>query len=108
MTVYVIADIKITDDKWVPDYAASVHAFVHQHGGKYLSRSANVKTLEGKPRDTTLIALMAFPTARAAQAFVADPQYAPYVTARQGGSVSEFRLIDDTDVAGTIPYLAKG
>ena len=51
---------------------------------------------------------MAFPTARAAQAFVADPQYAPYVTARQGGSVSEFRLIDDTDVAGTIPYLAKG
>jgi uncharacterized protein (DUF1330 family) len=108
MTVYVIADIKITDDKWVPAYAASVHGLVHKHGGKYLSRSGNVKTLEGKPRATTLIALMAFPTAGAARAFVTDPEYAPFVAARQDGSVSEFQLIDDTDVAGTIPYLAKG
>ena len=49
MTAYVIADIKVTDDKWVPAYAASVHDLVHKHGGKYLSRSGNVKTLEGKP-----------------------------------------------------------
>ena len=86
MTAYVIADIKITDDKWVPAYAASVHDLVHKHGGKYLSRSGNVKTLEGKPLDTTLIALMAFPTAQAAHAFVTDPNYAPYAAARQAGS----------------------
>ena len=48
MTVYMIADIKVTDNKWVPAYAASVHDLVHKHGGKYLSRSRNVKTLEGK------------------------------------------------------------
>ena len=108
MTVYVIADIKVTDDKWVPAYAASVHDLVHKHGGKYLSRSGNVKTLEGKPLDTTLIALMAFPSAQAAEAFIADPKYAPYVAARQGGSESRFQMIDDVDLAGTIPYLAKG
>ena len=66
MTAYVIADIKVTDDKWVPAYAAAVHEFVHKHGGKYLSRSGNVKTLEGKPLDTTLIAIMEFPSAKAA------------------------------------------
>jgi uncharacterized protein (DUF1330 family) len=33
MTVYVIADIKVTDDGWVPAYAASVHDLVHKHGG---------------------------------------------------------------------------
>ncbi len=49
MTAFLIADIKVTDDKWVPDYAASVHDLVHKHGGKYLSRSGNVKTLEGAP-----------------------------------------------------------
>ena len=54
MTVYMIADIKVTDSKWVPAYAASVHDLVHKHGGKYLSRSGNVKTLEGKPLDTSL------------------------------------------------------
>lgn len=108
MTVYVIADIKVTDGAWVPGYAASVHELVHKHGGKYLARSGNVKTLEGEPLDTTLIALMAFPSAMAVEAFVADPAYAPYVAARQGGSESRFQLIDDSDLAGTIPYLAKG
>jgi uncharacterized protein (DUF1330 family) len=107
MTVYVIADIKVTDDKWVPAYAASVHELVHEHGGKYLSRSGNVRTLEGKPLDTTLIALMAFPTAQKAEAFVADPRYAPFVAARRSGSDSRFQLIDDTDLAGAIPYLPK-
>jgi len=107
MTAYVIADIKVTDDKWVPAYAASVHELVHKHGGKYLSRSSNVKTLEGKPLDTTLIALMSFPSEAAAHAFTNDPAYAPFVSARQGGSDSRFQLIDDTDLAGTIPYLPK-
>ncbi len=108
MTAYVIANIKVTDGKWIPEYAASVHEFVHKHGGKYLSRSANVKTLEGDPRDTTLIALMSFPSASHAEAWMSDPQYAPYVATRQQGSDSQFQLIDDTDVAGTIPYLQKG
>ena len=108
MTAYVIADIKVTNDGWVPAYAASVHDLVHKHGGKYLSRSGNVKTLEGKPLDTTLIALMQFPSAKAAEAFVADPQYAPFVAKRRDGSESRFQLIDDTDLAGTISYLPKG
>jgi len=108
MTVYVIADIKVTDDGWVPAYAASVHDLVHKHGGKYLSRSGNVKTLEGKPLDTTLIALLEFPSAKAVEAFATDPKYAPYAAARQDGSESRFQLIDDTDLAGTIPYLRKG
>jgi len=108
MTVYVIADVKVTNDGWVPAYAASVHNLVHKHGGKYLSRSGNVKTLEGKPLDTTLIALMAFPSAEAAKAFTADPSYAPFAAARKDGSESRFQLIDDTDLAGTIPYLSKG
>ena len=47
MTAYLIADVKVTDDGWVPAYAASVHDIVHKHGGKYLSRSGNVKRLRG-------------------------------------------------------------
>ena len=108
MTVYVIADIKVTDDKWVPAYATSVHDLVHKHGGKYLARSGNVKTLEGKPLDTSLIAIMAFPSKEAVEAFASDPKYAPYAAARQHGSESRFQLIDDTDLAGTISYLRKG
>jgi uncharacterized protein (DUF1330 family) len=108
MTVYLIADIKVKDQSWIPAYATSVHDLVHKHGGKYLARSGNVKTVEGQPLDTTLIAVMAFPTEAAARGFTNDPDYAPYVAARQRGSDSRFQLVDDTDLAGTIPYLRKG
>ena len=108
MPVYLIAEVKITHDTWVPSYAASVHDLVHKHGGKYLARSGNVTTLEGRPHDTSLIALLEFPSAEAAKAFAGDPAYAPFAAARRRGSDSCLRLIDDTDLAGTISYLRKG
>ena len=107
MPVYMIADIKVTDDKWVPEYATSVHELVHKHGGKYLARSGNVKTLEGKPLDTTMIALLEFPSEEAVMAFATDPKYAPHAAARRRGSESRLHLIDNTDLAGTISYLPK-
>jgi uncharacterized protein (DUF1330 family) len=48
---------------------------------------------------------MQFDSKNALQAFVNDPEYQPYVKTRQAGSVSQFYMIDDTDLAGTITYL---
>jgi uncharacterized protein (DUF1330 family) len=108
MTVYLIADIKVTDDAWIPDYAANVHDIVHHHGGKYLSRSGNITTIEGEELGATVVALLEFPSVEAVQAFVNDPAYAKYRQARQAGSISRLYVIDDTDLPGTIPYLPKG
>lgn len=108
MSVYLIADIKVTDDSWVPDYASNVHNLVEKHGGKYLSRSGNIETLEGEDKDSTLIAILEFPTRDALGNFVSDPKYAPFGQARQAGSVSNLHVIDDTDIAGAIPYLVAG
>jgi uncharacterized protein (DUF1330 family) len=108
MTVFLIANVKVTDDAWLPDYAAKVHDMVTRHGGRYLSRSSNIRTFEGEPPDVSLIALLAFPAMDALEAFVNDPEYAPFAKARQDGSVSRFYAIDDTDAAGTVPYLPKG
>jgi uncharacterized protein (DUF1330 family) len=108
MAVYLIADVKVTDEAWLPEYAANVPDIVHKHGGKYLSRSGNIKTIEGEGLDTTVVALLEFPSMEAVQSFANDPAYAKYGQARQAGSNSRLHLIDDTDVAGTIPYLPKG
>jgi uncharacterized protein (DUF1330 family) len=108
MSVYLIADIKVTDGAWVPDYATHVHKIIERHGGRYLSRSGNIRILEGSPKDSTLIALVEFPSMDALERFAADPEYAPYGTARRAGSTSNFIVIDDTDIAGAIPYLAAG
>ena len=108
MTVYVVAEIKVTDDSWVADYAANVHPIVEKHGGKYLSRSGNVTVLEGEDRGNTLIAIIQFPDTASVEAFATYPDYAPYGQARQAGAVNSFQMIDDTDVVGTIPYLVAG
>jgi hypothetical protein len=44
----------------------------------------------------------------ALERFAADPDYATYGTAGQAGSIRNFIIIDDTDIAGAIPYLAPG
>jgi len=108
MAHYLIAQVKVNDDSWIPEYAAKVHDIVHRHGGKYLSRSGNITTLEGEESTLSLVAIIEFPTEESLHAFVNDPDYAPYAKARQDGTDSHFIVIDATDVAGTIPYLAAG
>ena len=101
-------DVRVTDEAWIPDYAANVHDIVARHGGEYLSRSGVITTLEGDENESTLIALIKFPTAEALLNFVNSPDYAPYAKARRDGSISNFRMIDDSDLAGSIPYLPAG
>jgi uncharacterized protein (DUF1330 family) len=108
MPVYVIANIKITDGAWVRDYSATVHDIVHRHGGRYLSRTGTIDTLEGQPADADLVALIEFPSRDAVKAFATDPLYAPFAAARRRGSDSRMQLVDGADLAGTISYLPKG
>ena len=108
MTHYLIAQLKVNDDSWIPDYAANVHEIVHRHSGKYLSRSGNIPTLEGEQSTANLLALIEFPSKDSMHAFISDPDYAPYAKARQDGTDSRFIAIDATDAAGTIPYLTAG
>jgi uncharacterized protein (DUF1330 family) len=107
MPVYLLADVKVTEDSWIPDYAARVHDIVAKHGGKYLARSGNISAIEGEPPDTTIVVIIEFPTKEAVEAFASDPEYVPFAESRKRGSVSRLYIIDDTDLAGTIPYLRK-
>ena len=62
MAHFLIAQVKVNDDSWIPDYAANVHEIVHRHGGKYLSRSGSITTLEGAESTSNLVAVIEFPT----------------------------------------------
>ncbi|MAD58017.1 MAG: hypothetical protein CMK44_05515 [Porticoccus sp.] len=105
MTAYLIGEVFITDESWVSSYAINVHEIAHKHGGKYLSRSGNIKQVEGKRVDISLIALVEFPNLEAAQAFIDDPDYQEFRKLRMNGSNSTVHIIDNSDAAGTIPYL---
>lgn len=105
MPHYMIAQVKVNDDSWMLEYAANVHSLVHRHGGKYLSRSGNVTTLEGQESNVDVVALIEFPSEKALKNFMADPEYAPYAQSRIAGTDSQLIGIDASDAAGTIPYL---
>lgn len=108
MSAYLIAIVKVTDDSWIPDYAAKVHDIVARHGGKYLSRSGAITPIEGAPPEADAVAILEFPTVQAAQDFASDQEYGPFAKARQAGTKSQLFVIDDTDLTGGIPYLPKG
>lgn len=108
MPAYVIAQIKVTDDAWIPDYAAKAHEIVHRHGGKYLTRTGSITPLEGEPPDADIVAVIEFPDQAAVEAFGNDADYAPLAEARKAGSDSRFTLLGADDVAGTIDYLPAG
>src|SRR4028118_372332 len=107
MSAFLIAQVKVTDPAWIPDYAAKVHDIAARHGGRYLSRSPNVTRLEGEAPDVSLVAIIQFPDVASAQAFATDPDYARFVAARQAGSVRHLYVHDAADAAGAIPYLPK-
>ena len=99
MTANVIAEFKVTDDAWIPEYVSTVHDLAARHGGRYLSRSASIAAIEGDPPDVMVVALPEIPSPDAAKAFADDPEYAPHRQARIGGSASRLYLIDDTYAA---------
>jgi uncharacterized protein (DUF1330 family) len=108
MTVYVVADVKVTEGSWISEYAKNVHDIAARHGGKYLSRSGNIHPIAGTPVDTSVIALMSFPSMESVLAFANDPDYIPFSRSQTAGSISNLHVIDDTDAAGGIPYLTFG
>ena len=105
MPHYMIAHVKVHDNSWIPEYVANVHNIVDRHGGKYLTRSGNITTLEGKECTDDLVAVLEFPSEEAMQAFMVDPEYRPYAESRIAGTDSQLIGLDTSDAAGTIPYL---
>jgi len=73
MNVFLIAEVKVTDNNWVPEYAANVHKIAEKFGGKYFSRSGNITALEGPDQGSTLIAIVQFPSRDALERFANSP-----------------------------------
>ena len=106
MPHYMVAQVRVTDDSWVAEYAARVSDIIHRHGGRYLSRSGNITCLEGDGEGLDLVALVEFPDLASIEAFMADPEYQPFAQSRRAGGETQLLAIDASDAMGAIGYLA--
>ncbi len=99
MQAYIIAQINISDDSWVADYAKNVTQLVEQHGGRYLARTPNIEKLEGELEPPQVFVIIEFPSMEAARSFYTSAEYQPYHEARERGASTELVLVAGEDVA---------
>jgi len=91
---YSILAVTPTSEDWIPGYLEVAGQLVAKHGGKYLARTASHSQLEGDKQDAALRIVLQWPSKEAAEAFMADPEYAPQLEARTAGSTSSHFLIE--------------
>ena len=100
MKYYAVAEIDVTDQRWVADYVANVTGLVERAGGRYLARTARSEKIEGDRPLPQLVLLIEWPSKEAAIAFYESAEYRPYRTHRLAGAQNEFLLVPGEDVTG--------
>jgi uncharacterized protein (DUF1330 family) len=90
MTAYVIARVNVTDPEKYEDYKALSPGAVAAHGGRFIARGGQVKTLEGEPEDRRVV-ILEFPTVEAAETFYDSAEYEAAREKRRGAA--EFQMI---------------
>lgn len=99
MSYYVVAEINVRDDSWVPEYLKNVTQLVHQYGGKYLARTPKIEKMEGERQAPQLVVLIEFPSRDAATSFYSSAAYQPYLQAREQGASTDLLLVAGEDIA---------
>ncbi len=103
MSCYVVATIKVHDPETYRRYTAQVPALVARHGGKFLTRGGGLTTDEGEPFTDRMV-IIEFPDRAHAEAWSADPDYAPVRALRQSASTGRLVFQDGvTDSANPNP-----
>lgn len=97
MAFYSVLAVTPSTDEWIPAYLPSANALVAKHGGTYLARTASHEQIEGDASDAALRIVIEWPSAEAAKAFMADPDYAEHLAARTKGSESLHFLVEGKD-----------
>lgn len=94
MVAYLVVEVFYEDPAWLEAYRTNVPALIARHGGRYVARANPPETIEhdgGALPDT--LAILEYPDAAAARAMLADPDYKPFLEARQAGAKTRMFLI---------------
>ena len=101
MKYYLIGEIEVTDQSWVPDYVQKVTGMVERWGGRYLARTPKVEKIEGERKPLQLVVIVEWPSKEVAVAFYESEEYRPYLQKRLTGAKNEFLLVAGEDVTQT-------
>ena len=93
MTTYAVAMLRITDADKIAEYRTKAADALALHGGEVVHATPDPKVLEGAPVVPDVMALLRFPDAAAAEAWIADPTLTYVHALRNGAGSSDILLM---------------
>ena len=92
MSVFIVADIKITDPEGYKEYIKLAPPTVEAHGGKYIARGGDVEVLEGDIQPNRVV-LIEFPNMETLKAWYYSDEYTKARAIRQKCSEGNLMLV---------------
>lgn len=93
MTAYLVLDFAIHDLEGFRPYIATVPRYIERHGGRYIVRGAEPKTIEGDWSPQRMV-IIEFPSRQHAEQFLADPEFRELAKIRHKTTTSKLVLVD--------------
>lgn len=97
---YSVAQIFITDPRWLKKYAVEVTKMVESYGGRYLARTGDFQQLEGDEKSPSIFLIIEWPSKNSALNFYQSKEYSEYLEMRLLGSHGSHWIVAGEDVAG--------
>lgn len=94
MTAFILVDTKIHDAEAYERYKTLARPTAEKHGGVYRARGGEMTVVDDALWTPTRLVIIEFPSRAAAEAFVADPEYAPIKAIRHGAAESTLAIVD--------------
>lgn len=95
MPAFMVVEVRYDDMGWTAAYRRDVPPMLVRAGARYIAKSLAPERLEGDEDAPDTLAVIEFPSAEAARAFLASPEYQPYGDARQAGARTRIYLIEE-------------
>ncbi len=93
MSVYVIVEVEVTDEKAYVDYRAGTAATIVQYGGEFVVRAGKVEPVEGDWNPKRIVVLK-FKDFEAAHRWHDSPEYAPLLAIRKKAAKSKMIMVE--------------
>ena len=93
MSAYLIVRLKIIDEDKIAKYREITPPILEKYYGKFIARSSEVITLEGK-EESRRVVIIEFPSMKDAIGFYNSTEYQEAIKVRKGGADVEFIAVD--------------
>jgi uncharacterized protein (DUF1330 family) len=94
MAAYLVVTLTVSDAAAFDRYRTAIAGLEAQWGGRYIARAPVLDRLEGTATAGENVALMEFPDADAARAFIGSEAYQAAKQLRAGAAVLDMRLVE--------------